>query len=42
LPRGASHPVLSSVAAATHLTLQQVREEQDRRSMSAAPVPTTV
>jgi hypothetical protein len=34
LPRGESHPVLSSVAAATHLTLQQVREEQARRSMS--------
>jgi hypothetical protein len=31
LPRDAAHPVLSSVAAATHLTLDQVREEQRRR-----------
>lgn len=31
LPRDASHPVLTSVAAATHLTLEQVREEQRRR-----------
>jgi hypothetical protein len=31
LPRDASHPVLTSVAAATHLTLDQVREEQRRR-----------
>jgi hypothetical protein len=36
LPRDASHPVLSSVAAATHLTLDQVREEQRRR---VTPVP---
>jgi hypothetical protein len=33
LPRDASHPVLNSVAAATHLTLDQVREEQRRRLM---------
>jgi len=31
LPRSESHPVLISVAAATHLTLEQVREEQRRR-----------
>ena len=31
LPRAASHPVLTSVAAATHLTLEQVHEEQRRR-----------
>lgn len=31
LPRDAAHPVLNSVAAATHLTLDQVREEQQRR-----------
>jgi len=36
LPRAASHPVLNSVAAATHLTLEQVHEEQRRRLM---PVP---
>ena len=33
LPRAASHPVLNSVAAATRLTLEQVREEQARRLM---------
>ena len=33
LPRAASHPVLTSVAAATHLTLEQVQEEQRRRLM---------
>ena len=38
LPRSESHPVLLSVAAATHLTIEQVREEQRRRLM---PVPTT-
>lgn len=37
LPRAAAHPVLASVAAATHLTLEQVQEEQRRRVM---PVPT--
>jgi hypothetical protein len=31
LPRAESHPVLASVAAATHLTLEQVQEEQRRR-----------
>jgi hypothetical protein len=41
LPRAASHPVLSSVAAATHLTLEQVHEEQRRRLMPvSAPLPT--
>jgi hypothetical protein len=33
LPRDASHPVLNSVAAATQLTLEQVRDEQRRRLM---------
>lgn len=37
LPRAAAHPVLASVAAATHLTLEQVQEEQRRRLM---PLPT--
>jgi hypothetical protein len=37
LPRGATHPVLNSVAAATRLTLEQVHAEQRRRLM---PVPT--
>lgn len=36
LPRGASHPVLTSVAAATRLTLEQVQEEQRRRLMPVA------
>jgi hypothetical protein len=36
LPRDASHPVLNSVAAATKLTLEQVREEQRRRLMPVA------
>ena len=31
LPRGAAHPVLNSVAAATRLTLEQVHAEQRRR-----------
>ena len=31
LPRGSAHSVLSVVAAATNLTLEQVREEQRRR-----------
>jgi hypothetical protein len=35
LPRSAAHPVLSSVAAATHLTLDQVLAEQRRRLMPA-------
>ena len=38
LPRAESHPVLISIAAATHLTLEQVREEQRRR---LAPVAST-
>ena len=40
LPRGASHPVLMSVAAATRLTIEQVQEEQRRRLMPASsPLP---
>jgi hypothetical protein len=35
LPRSESHPVLVSVAAATHLTLEQLHEEQRRRLISA-------
>jgi hypothetical protein len=38
LPRAAAHPVLASVAAATHLTLEQVQEEQRRRLQPATPV----
>jgi hypothetical protein len=41
LPRSATHPVLASVAAATRLTLEQVREEQRRRLMPvSSPSPT--
>jgi len=36
LPRGAEHPVLPSVAAATRLTLEQVHAEQRRRLV---PIP---
>lgn len=36
LPRSESHPVLTTVAAATRLTLEQVHEEQ-RRRLSPAP-----
>ena len=36
LPRGSAHSVLSVVAEATHLTLEQVREEQQRRSEPAS------
>jgi hypothetical protein len=36
LPRDEFHPVLASVAAATRLTLEQVREEQRRRLMPAS------
>jgi hypothetical protein len=36
LPREPTHSVLSVIAKATHLTLEQVREEQRRRS---APSP---
>ena len=39
LPRSAAHPVLSFLAAATHLTLEQVHAEQRRRLQ---PVPTPV
>ena len=35
LPRGSAHSVLGVVAAATHLTIEQVREEQRRRSEPA-------
>jgi hypothetical protein len=42
LPRAESHPVLTSVAAATHLTLEQVREEQRRRLMPVSAVSPTV
>lgn len=38
LPRGSAHSVLSIIAEATHLTLEQVREEQRRRS-EPAPLP---
>ena len=37
LPRGSAHAVLNIVAKATHLTLEQVREEQRRRSEAASP-----
>jgi hypothetical protein len=36
LPRGATHPVLSSVVAATRLTLEEVQAEQRRRLMPVA------
>ena len=36
LPRGAAHPVLNSVAAATSLTIEQVRDEQSRRLLPVA------
>jgi hypothetical protein len=39
LPRGSAHPVLNSVAAATRLTIDQVRDEQRRRLL---PVSSTV
>jgi len=44
LPRGLTHPVLNSVAAATSLTLEQVHAEQRRRLMpvsaaAASPLP---
>jgi hypothetical protein len=38
LPRGAAHPVLISVAAATSLTLEQVQAEQRRRLQPTPPV----
>ena len=37
LPRAATHPVLNSVVAATHLTLEQVHAEQRRRLAPAPP-----
>jgi hypothetical protein len=37
LPRGAAHPVLNVVSAATHLTLEQVHAEQRRRLSPAPP-----
>lgn len=36
LPDDSAHPVLSVVAASTHLTIEQVREEQQRRAQRAA------
>ncbi len=38
LPRAASHPVLTSIAAATHLTLEQVQEEQRRRLLPVSSI----
>jgi hypothetical protein len=41
LPRSATHPVLTAVAAATRLTLDEVRQEQRRRLMPvSSPLPT--
>ena len=37
LPRGPAHPVLGVIAKATHLTLEQVHEEQRRRLESGSP-----
>ncbi|MDB6043601.1 MAG: hypothetical protein JWM63_2152 [Gammaproteobacteria bacterium] len=37
LPRESTHSVLRVVATLTHLTLEQVHEEQRRRSALAAP-----
>lgn len=40
LPRGSAHSVLRVIAQATHLTLEQVREEQRRRSeLASVPQP---
>ena len=39
LPRGSAHAVLDVVAQATRLTLEQVREEQRRRSEPAGLQP---
>lgn len=36
LPRGSAHAVLGVIAAATHLTLEQVQAEQRRRSEPAS------
>jgi hypothetical protein len=38
LPRSATHPVLKFLAIATHLSLEQVHAEQERRFQ---PLPTT-
>ncbi|HEV7136914.1 MAG TPA: hypothetical protein VGN43_09795 [Steroidobacteraceae bacterium] len=38
LPRGSAHAVLNVIAKATRLTVEQVREEQRRRS-EPAPLP---
>lgn len=38
LPRGPAHAVLDVVASATRLTLEQVREEQQRRSEAAVTI----
>jgi hypothetical protein len=42
LPRSETHPVLSSVAAATNLTIEQVQEEQRRRLMPVSPAMPTI
>jgi|SRR5579863_9969906 len=44
LPRGPAHAVLNVVANATRLTLEQVREEQRRRSEAAVTIegPSTI
>jgi hypothetical protein len=42
LPRSETHPVLSSVAAATTLTIEQVQEEQRRRLMPVSPAMPTI
>ena len=41
LPRGSTHAVLDIVANATRLTLEQVREEQRRRSEPGRPAQQT-
>ncbi len=40
LPRKAVHPLVRVIAAQTHLTLDQVRDEQRRRLTPAQPTPT--
>jgi hypothetical protein len=42
LPRSETHPVLSSVAAATNLTIEQVQEEQRRRLRPVSPAMPTI
>jgi hypothetical protein len=39
LPRAPAHPVLNSIAAATRLTLDQVRDEQRRRLLPVSSQP---